>query len=115
MRFLGFHEQGKRFATFKKTEDGILMRRIQQLFILQTVVLCLGRDESLMAHWLDTTGQFSADRARNILDAQGIDDKVQLIPRPLPLLQPDCYRDRKPPSHDFKYRSVSKLLRYLTC
>jgi len=75
-RFLGFQEQGKRFATFEVNKDGALTCRLQQLFILQTVMLCLAQDESVMAHWLDTTGQFSADRAKSVLDALEINDKV---------------------------------------
>ena len=75
-RFLGFQEQGKRFATFEANKDRVLTCRTQQLFILQAVVLCLAQDESVMAHWLDTTGQFSADRAKSVLDALEINDKV---------------------------------------
>ena len=93
------------------TKDGILTCRIQQLLILQTVVLCLAQDESVMVHWLDTTGQFSADRAKSVLDALEITDKVSTILRPLSSPQPSSYREGKLLSHDFKYRSVSGLLK----
>ena len=88
---------------------------IQQLFVLQTVMRCLAQDESVMAHWLDTTGQFSADRAKSVLDAQDVINKVWTVLRPLPSAQPVSFRDGKPRSRDFKYRSVSRLLKYLTC
>ena len=97
---------------FGLTKDGILTRRIQQLFILQTVVLCLAQDESVMVHWLDTTGQFSADRAKSVLDALEITDKVSTILCPLPSPQSSFYREGRPLSHDFKYRSVSGPLKY---
>lgn len=94
-RFLGFQEQGKRLATFELTRDVILTCRIQQLFILQTVLLCLAQDESVMAHWLDTTGQFSADRAKSVLDALEINDKVSTILWPLSSPQPSFLQGRE--------------------
>ena len=97
---------------FELTKDGILTRRIKQLFILQTVVLCLAQDESVMVHWLDTTGQFSADRAKSVLDALEITDTVSTILWPLASPQPSFYREGRPLSHDFKYRSVSGPLKY---
>ena len=51
-------------------------------------MLCLAQDESAIAHWLDTTGQFSADRAKSVLDALEINDKVCTILRPLSSPQP---------------------------
>ena len=90
------------------------MYLMQQLFVLQTVMLCLDQDESVMAHWLDTTGQFSADRAKSVLDAQDVIDKVWTILALFLPLSLVSFRDGKQRSHDCKYRSASRPLKYLT-
>jgi hypothetical protein len=58
-------------------------------------MLCLTQDESVVAHWLDTTGQFSADRAKSVLDAQEVNNKVRTMLRPLPPPQPGSLQGRE--------------------
>jgi hypothetical protein len=92
------------------------MCRIQQLFILQTVMLCLTQDTSVMAYWLDTTGQFSAYRAKSVLEAQGINDEVWTIlcstslPQPGFLQEQETTLARLQVSHCFEIPQIFDVL-----
>jgi len=71
------------------------MCRIKQLFILQAIMLCLAQDESVMAHWLDTTGQFSGDWAKSVLGAQKTNEKVWSVLRHLPSPHPSFLQGKE--------------------